>query len=93
MNELENLIAQRRELDAKIRKLKQTGWEHNTAKLTVERNGSNETWYLKVKTLVPYATNIRWYTIAHTRKKEDILQRIKELYGDLKAIADEVEDG
>ena len=90
MNELDELLAQRKELDRKIRELKKTEIYCGNAKWNLQKLPRGDEWtvFIKKRTFNPHYD--RYYAVIQLEDKEEALHQLDLLIEDLKGLRKEI---
>lgn len=92
MTELDSLIAQRKELDEKIKALKSNENKFGTVRITrCEGRGGYYNVQTLVKTLSDYQKNEMWFVTIRERTKAEVAHRIRVLITDMSELLASIE--
>lgn len=93
MTELEDLMEQRRLIDARIKAIVTEKHEHGYAKLETGVKKNDRTWYLRINTIALYREDPKWWVVARTKTKAQAVMFMQQLIDDLAAILQELRYG
>ena len=90
MSELDELIAQRKEIDRKIRELKKTDIFFGNTKWSLQRFPRGDEWtvFIKKRTFDPHYD--RWCSVIQMQDKEEAQHQLDLLIEDLKGLKTEI---
>lgn len=91
MNELEELLKQRREITERIRQLKEQAVICGRAKLDIERFPTSrpDEWYVAIKQL-QFSGREVWRSVIRNTDKQAVIDQIDDIINDLQALKQKV---
>ena len=93
MTELEDLMEQRRLIDARIKAIVTEKHEHGYVKLETGVKKNDRTWYLRINTIALFREDPKWWVVARTKTKAQAVTFMQQLIDDLAAILQELRYG
>ena len=91
---LEELKAQRKAIDAQIRKLEKEEFIHGVAKLGTVKYPRGREWFVAIQTLQPDGlSQSRCRSIINCKEKEDAIKYIDVVIRDLEGLKKDIQEG
>lgn len=90
MNEIEELLAQRKEIDRKLRELRSTTEECGRIKLELRKFPRGEEWTVFVKKSAQYPNESRYMSVIQLEDKSEVLLELNNLIDDLIGLREKV---
>lgn len=92
MSELDDLLAQKRRIDKRIRELKDLTLRNGRTRLTLQKYPRGDEWTVTIEKVSEYANEIRKCTVIQLTDRNEVINELRGLVDDLSGLADKMEN-